>query len=405
MKTFAVFVSLIAITITTMGQAIQHVNSFGSNPGNLKMYLYKPALLDESKLVSLVVVMHGCLQNAGVVAKQSGWNKLADKYGFLVLYPQQRILNNPMKCFCWYNRNDIEKGKGENYSVKEMIERVKQSHRIDSSKVFITGLSAGAAMAVNLMADYPETFNAGAVFAGGAYKTATNIWTAMLSMYGWRIKSPENWAKLVREQNPSYTGLYPRMIIYQGNADVVVSKRNGSQLMKQWTNLHGLSTTPTETIRHFAQVKSLEKNIYRALDSSAAVIYYKVKHMGHALLVDPGKCENQGGKMVAFSSDKNYFSTYWTAVDFGLIPLSPIEGKRQVRVGEQQVTYSVPPTEGASYIWRYPKDCRVTGSNNSNSITLNFGKRSGNIDVTKVISKKCKQIYPTSVVIVGGKKP
>ena len=111
MKTFAVFVSLIAITITTMGQAIQHVNSFGSNPGNLKMYLYKPALLDESKLVSLVVVMHGCLQNAGVVAKQSGWNKLADKYGFLVLYPQQRILNNPMKCFCWYNRNDIEKGQ------------------------------------------------------------------------------------------------------------------------------------------------------------------------------------------------------------------------------------------------------------------------------------------------------
>lgn len=403
MKTITVFITLLLTCKVLSAQKIERVSSFGENPGNLKMYLYKPNGLEGKKNIPLIVVLHGCLQNAGIVAKQSGWNKLADQYGFIVLYPQQRMLNNPMKCFCWYQRSDIEKGKGENYSIKQMIEEVKHSYSIDSSKVFITGLSAGAAMAVTMMADYPETFNGGAVFAGGAYKTATNIWTAMLSLYGWRIKSPADWAKLVREQNPDYAGSYPKMIIYQGNADVVVNRRNGTQLMKQWTNLHGISTTPSESIKRFARVKAIEKNIYRKPDSSVAVIYYKVKHMGHALLVNPGKCENQGGKLVAFSSDKNYFSSYWTAVDFGLIELPPIQGSRQVVSGALRVTYSVPLVEGAIYEWRYPKDCKAIGNINTNSITLNFGNRGGNIDVTRIISSKCKQVYPTAKIVVGDK--
>ena len=80
-----------------------------------------------------------------------------------------------------------------------MIDEVKRTNNIDSTQVYITGLSAGAAMAVVMMADYPETFNTGAIFAGGAYKTATNLWTALLTFYGWRIKSPDKWAELVRE--------------------------------------------------------------------------------------------------------------------------------------------------------------------------------------------------------------
>ena len=109
------------------------------------------------------------------------------------------------------------------------------------------------------------------------------------------------------------------MIIYHGNADMVVNKRNGSQLMKQWTNLHHISTEPSEVRKRFAGVKAIEKRIYRDNDSNAVVIYYKVKRLGHALLVDPGNGEKQGGRLGLFSADKNYFSTYWTAIDFGLI--------------------------------------------------------------------------------------
>ena len=400
LKVYWIPILLLFASITN-AQKLTEVKSFGDNPGNLKMYMYSPAGLSADKKVPLVVVLHGCLQSAGVVAKQSGWNKLADEYGFKVLYPQQRMLNNPNKCFCWYNRSDIEKGKGEALSVKQMIDEVKRTNNIDTTQVFITGLSAGGAMSVVLMADYPETFNTGAVFAGGAYKTATNLWTALLTFYGWRIKSPDKWGDLVREQNPKYTGAYPRMIIYQGNADVVVNKRNGSQLMKQWTNLHHLTTTPSETIKRFAKIKAIEKNIYRDSTGKAMVMYYRIKHLGHALLVDPGKCANQGGKHLAFSADKNYFSSYWTAVDFGLIHLPQIEGKKTVAANEQHITYSVPSSNtNSKFVWSFPKGCEVIENKGNNSITLNWGNKPGNIDVIECTSDKCKQTYPTLYVQV-----
>jgi poly(hydroxyalkanoate) depolymerase family esterase len=388
------------VVSTSLAQQLTQVQSFGSNPGNLKMYVYTPANLDTTKKVPLVVVLHGCLQSANAAAKQTGWNKLADTYGFKVLYPQQRILNNPQKCFCWYQRNDIEKGKGESFSIKQMIDEVKRSGGIDSARVFITGLSAGAAMGVALMADYPETFNAGAIFAGGAYKTATNIWNGILSLYGFRIKSPEKWGALVREQNPGYHGAYPRMIIYQGKADVVVNKRNGSQLMKQWTNLHSLSTTPTVTIRRFAGIKAIEKNIYRTPQGIDAVLYYRIKHLGHALLVDPGKCFNQGGRRGLFSADKNYFSTYWTAIDFGLISIPAIQGKTIVSENET-VTYTIAPANGAQKIvWSYPKGCTVVENKGDNHLTLKWGSKPGNINATGYYDKKCKQNYITLPVAV-----
>lgn len=282
-----------------------------------------------------------------------------------------------------------------------MIDEVKRNNAIDFSQIFITGLSAGAAMSVVMMADYPETFNAGAVFAGGAYKTATNLWTALLTFYGWRIKSPDKWGDLIRDQNPNYKGQYPRMIIYQGNADVVVNKRNGSQLMKQWTNVHHLTTTPTERIKRFAKIKAIEKNIYRDTTGKAMVMYYRIKHLGHALLVDPGKCATQGGKHLAFSADKNYFSSYWTAVDFGLIHLREIQGKKTVSQNEQQITYSIfSSNTDSKFVWSFPKGCEAIENKGNNILTVNWGDKSGNVDVTEYTADNCKQVYPTLYVQV-----
>lgn len=398
MKYFIGFLLLLSLNKAQSQKPIR-VKDFGKNPGNLGMYLYSPTNINTNTKTPLVVVMHGCLQSAGVVAKQTGWNKLADEYGFRVLYPQQRMSNNPGMCFCWYKNGDIEKNKGENFSVKQMIDYVKLNNQIDSSKVFITGISAGAAMSVALMADYPETFNAGAIFAGAPYKVATNFWTALMAFYGWRIKSPEKWGELVRYQNPDYKGKYPRMIIYQGKMDVVVNQRNGNQLMKQWTNLQGISTTPSITIKRFAQCKSIEKNIYQANDSTDAVIYYKVKHLGHALLVDPGKCKTQGGKMTMFSGDKNYFSTYWTAVDFGLIQPAEISGKKTVRKNEKGIVYSVPANSGSTYEWKIAKDAKIVSGNNTNAITVNWGECVGNVDVLEK-NGNCKTRFASLYVSI-----
>lgn len=382
------------LILTGACQKPLRIAPFGINPGNLRMYLYEPAGITDSAR-PLVVVLHGCTQNAKRVGNQTGWNKLADKYGFRVLYPQQKIWNNPGNCFCWYKRSDIEKGKGEAESIHQMIEYVKGNKAVDTAQIFITGLSAGAAMGVALMADYPQTFNAGAIFAGGPYKAATNIFTGMMAMYGWRVKKPHEWAAYVREQNPAYKGPYPRMIVYHGKMDVVVNRRNATEIVKQWTNLHGISAEPTQIIKRFVGSKKIEKRIYGPVNNKPAVTYYRIKGMGHALPVNPGKCEQNGGKMGAFSADKNFYSTYWVAVDFGLIDLPKIEGDSAIAKNAQGIRFSISNATNNSYHWTVPKGCTIVSGQGTTTITVNWNDKPGNVDAYEMQGGKCKKVLAT----------
>jgi poly(hydroxyalkanoate) depolymerase family esterase len=287
-KHFFIFLSFIFTFHFSYSQELKRIKHFGKNKGHLKMYVHTPPNIDKSRPSPMVVVLHGCLQCASSAAHQTGWDKLADDNGFYVLYPQQRGINNPERCFKWYKRKHIYKNRGENYSIIQMVDYMKANNSIDAKRVYITGLSAGAAMSVIMMADYPETFNAGAIFAGAPYKVATSMVPAAMAFLGWRIKSPEKWGKLVRSQNPDFKGEYPRMIIYQGNNDWIVNKRNGVELMKQWTNVNHIDTKPSETIKGFLNIKDIERNTYQNVDKKDAVIFYKVNKLSHALLVDPG---------------------------------------------------------------------------------------------------------------------
>src|SRR5690348_11055362 len=77
---------------------LTEVSSFGSNPGGLKMYKYVPAGVGAH--APLVLVLHGCVQSAADYEK-AGWNALADKYKFLLVYGEQQTNNNSMRCFNW----------------------------------------------------------------------------------------------------------------------------------------------------------------------------------------------------------------------------------------------------------------------------------------------------------------
>lgn len=396
---FLLFFTLLFVQIV-YGQSLTRVKKFGKNPGHLKMYLHTPPKKDAQKNIPLVVVLHGCLQCPGNAARLTGWNKLADEHGFYLLYPGQRITNNPQKCFRWYRKRHISKNRGENYSIRNMIEYMKNNYPVDSTKVFVTGLSAGAAMGVVLMANYPETFNNGAIFAGGPYKAATSFVPAVLTFFGWRIKTADKWAQLVREQNPQYKGAYPKMIIYQGNNDKVVNKRNAVELSKQWSGLHHLSEQPTETIQRYMNNPDIERSSYRNEKSEEILTFYKVNKLGHALLVDPGKCKNQGGRHGFFSKDKGYHSTYRTAVDFGLIYEPEIAGKKLVNKSEQNITYFVPFHEQSTYSWTLPEGCKIISKDKS-SITVTWGERAGNVNVVETDASGCSLHYSTLYVDLG----
>jgi len=304
-------------------QNMIEIKDFGSNPGSLKMFLYTPTPADQKQTkMPLVIALHGCTQNAKQMAEESGWNKLADTYGFCVVYPQQRTMNNPSGCFNWFEEGDIEKDKGEAFSVKQMVDFMKANYSIDTTRVFIYGLSAGAAMSVALMADYPNLFNMGAILAGGPFMPGKGAMEALSSMESPKDMPAAELVKYVRDQNPGYTGTYPRLLVMHGEKDNVVNEKNSYLLVKQWAPLLKADTLPTKTVASFDGKDDITRKSYCDGSGKEQIIFYEVANLGHALMVNPGDSATQGGKTGMFSINKGFFSTYWIAKDMGLVASS-----------------------------------------------------------------------------------
>ncbi|RVQ12220.1 CE1 family esterase, partial [Sinorhizobium meliloti] len=92
----------------TARSRLSRLQRFGSNPGALQAWYHVPVGLTESP--ALVVVLHGCTQNAAGYDHASGWSKIAEDFGFAVLYPEQVPANNPNVCFNWFTPSDIRRG-------------------------------------------------------------------------------------------------------------------------------------------------------------------------------------------------------------------------------------------------------------------------------------------------------
>src|SRR5207237_4224060 len=126
----------------------------------------------------------------------------------------------------------------------QMIEQPVVDYGINRRRVSVTGLSAGGAMASNMLACYPEVFAGGAIVAGLPYGAATNVQQAFESMFQSPARSAREWGDLVRGAAP-HDGPWPRVSVWHGNADKTVIPSNADEILKQWTEVHGLPITPS----------------------------------------------------------------------------------------------------------------------------------------------------------------
>ncbi|MFD0851487.1 alpha/beta hydrolase family esterase, partial [Actinomadura adrarensis] len=167
------------------------VPSFGSNPGNLAMYAYRPDGLPSGR--PLVVLLHGCTQNASGYFANSGWRKYADQWGFTLVLPQTSSANNASSCFNWFQTGDTSRGQGEAASIRSMVGYAVTNYGTDPSRVHVSGLSAGGAMSAVMLAAYPDVFAAGSIGAGIAYRCATSLLQASGCQYGATSRTPQQW--------------------------------------------------------------------------------------------------------------------------------------------------------------------------------------------------------------------
>jgi len=293
---------MLAVVLASLTQ----VMDFSPNPGALDMYEYVPAGLPPG--APLVVVLHGCTQTASAI-ETAGWNALADARGFAVLYPQQRSSNQPLSCFTWYSTSDITRDGGEAASIVAMVDHEIASHAVDRDRVYVTGLSAGGAFTAVLLAAYPDRFRAGSVMSGIPYHCATDVQSATACEQG-TDKTPAQWGDLVRAADPSFTGPWPHIQIWQGTSDTTVAPGNAHELVAQWTDVAGADQTAdtTETI------STATHTVY----AGGAVELYLVNGMGHAIATGAdalGTCPAGAG---AFFADEKICSTLRAAAFFDL---------------------------------------------------------------------------------------
>jgi poly(hydroxyalkanoate) depolymerase family esterase len=317
------------------GSSLRRLDRFGSNPGALTAWHHVPKQVPAAP--ALVVVLHGCTQTAAGYDAGSGWSALAEDYGFVVLFPEQVRQNNANLCFNWFNVADTRRDQGEAMSIRQMIATMVTDHHVDERRIYITGLSAGGAMANAMMACYPEVFAGGAIIAGLPYAAASNVPDAFDRMRGHGL-APINAAQASLRAASRHQGAWPTVSVWHGTSDNTVVPENAAAIVTQWRGVHALADQPT-TSQTFDRYSRSVWCDARGMD---AIELYQISGMGHGTPID---ASSGYGRAAPFMLDVGVSSTVQIARSWGLAAsFERRENARPETAREQVASHQAPPS-------------------------------------------------------------
>lgn len=279
MKKIYLTLLLVFLVILVGCSTVNHNNDsvilVKSNPNNnLNYEIYIPKNFEKNQQTNLVVMLHGCGQSGTIIEHETSWNYYADEYQFIVLYPSQIKDNHYNNCFNWYKSPFDTTGNNELVYIVDLIEAVKNIYNIN--KVFVHGLSAGGAMAVNLGVKYPEIIDGIGVYAGMPYKIASTSPEGRLAMAeGPNLTAEEINQNMINEHQRNY--VIP-IIIFQGDKDLTVNYKNAEAITDSFALYNDavlfedLKKTNGNTIYTHKVYKNNEINL---------VEYYLIQNQGH----------------------------------------------------------------------------------------------------------------------------
>ena len=215
------------------------VHDYRNEAGSRAYKVYVP-VKDTEPSRALIVMLHGCTQSADDFAAGTQMNRLADEHGFLVVYPEQTSHANTSKCWNWFKPQDQLRGAGEPSLIAGIVREVAQRHRADPRRIFIAGLSAGAAMAVVMGETYPELFAGVGVHSGLPYGSAHDIPSALAAMKGGRsaISGHKRISAETDAVRRQAVQVMP-VIVFHGDRDHTVHKANAAHILRQAQEAYG----------------------------------------------------------------------------------------------------------------------------------------------------------------------
>jgi poly(hydroxyalkanoate) depolymerase family esterase len=242
--------------------------------------LYVPSgyqqAVDKGANLPLVIMLHGCTQSPEDFAAGTRMNQLAEQNNCLIAYPSQPATANQNRCWNWFRSSDQQQGQGEPAWLAELTRTITEDYAVDASRVYIAGLSAGAAMAVIMAETYPALYAGVGVHSGLAYGSANDLPSAMMAM--------SQGGALAATQATQNHPFVP-MIVFHGDQDHTVSIRNGEQVFNQAKQRLQSQETDLQTHRdqrHSDQGKN--STLVRITDKQGVdqLEYWKIHGAGHS---------------------------------------------------------------------------------------------------------------------------
>jgi poly(hydroxyalkanoate) depolymerase family esterase len=235
--------------------------------------LYRPPDVKFAERLPLMVMLHGCGQDAKAFATSTGMNRIAARERFLVLYPEQDRASNSQGCWNWF---DTASGRayGEAALIMKAIDQVCLMYAVDRARIAVAGLSAGASMAALLAARHPERFAAVVMHSGIPPGTASSALSALGAMHGRRATRP-----MTVIPSGMVTAWPPLMVIH-GARDTVVAASNGRAAAQAWADATGASTTARRRVQR-GQRYGMQVTDFKRRGRTVSTLV-EVDRLGHA---------------------------------------------------------------------------------------------------------------------------
>lgn len=270
----------------TGGRVVQ--GTFRNAAGERNYALFVPESAAVTGQRTLVVMLHGCTQDAADIARGTRMNARAGERGWMVLYPEQPASAHAQKCWNWYEPAHQRRDAGEPSILAGMVSQVVAEHGVDPARVFLAGVSAGAAMVSLLTAAYPELWRAVALHSGVVYAAAGNVGAALGVMRN-GVSSVEPHAQQAADAMGTRAHVLPILVVH-GGSDKVVAPINGAQAARQWFLTNALALgQPLDTTSGATDLAEREDGGYRTTSAtyrskagSPLAVLLMVKELGHA---------------------------------------------------------------------------------------------------------------------------
>ncbi|MGV2895460.1 alpha/beta hydrolase family esterase [Achromobacter sp. AGC78] len=241
--------------------------SFRNTAGQRAYKLYVPPGVN-GQARPLVVMLHGCTQDADDFAAGTAMNDAARKQGFYVLYPVQPRETNPQKCWNWFKHNHQQAGKGEPSILADMTRHVIAEYGIDTRRVYVAGLSAGGAMAAILADTYPQLYAAAGVHSGLAAGAAKDLPSALSAMKGIGVRPG------AASSTPVPT------IVFHGDRDNTVHPANAGAVVAASAGPD--ARVQSQRVAGANQGRDSTKRVYTNAQGKVVAEYWEVHGAGHA---------------------------------------------------------------------------------------------------------------------------